>query len=426
MPLALTEKSITRQSPRSVAVIADYPEENWPSMDLVAKMLAASTSCAQEEEQDNELGQLGHSFKRHLIQPRMALRFSRDNHQGNQASTLDRILGRFYDYPSFLRKNVVGRYDLYHVTDHSYSHLVHSLPAKQVVVTCHDLDTFQCLWDNCGGRGTLFKKMTKRILDGLLKAAHVCCDTHTIRDELVSRFLVPIDKTSVVSLGVNPCFYEPPSQATVARIESILGCDGTSSQPTYLLNVGSTIPRKRIDVLLNVFHELLRDEPSLRLLRVGGSFTQPQQDQVRRLGIGDKIQVLPFLNEAELSAIYRKAAFLLQPTGAEGFCLPIVEALACGTPVLASDIPVLREVGSGMVTFARVGEVSDWVGKASIMLLEYRDSPGQWAVRQRLSRERARRFSWGRTAVEMCKVYEKVLASEGIVTSVAGIIPGCA
>ena len=105
-----------------------------------------------------------------------------------------------------------------------------------------------------------------------------------------------------------------------------------------LLHVGSTIPRKRIDVLLDVFAGVRQARPEVRLTRVGGPFTAEQRVRARELGVLDAIHVLPFVDRATLGAVYRRSSLALLTSDREGFGLPIVEALACGTPMVASDI----------------------------------------------------------------------------------------
>ena len=97
---------------------------------------------------------------------------------------------------------------------------------------------------------------------------------------------------------------------------------GPRSGFTDILHVGSTIPRKRIDVLLRVFkavkesHDRGRkpDTPPLRLIRVGGPFTAAQQAMVRDLELGDAIVVLPMLDRATLASVYRRSALLMMPS----------------------------------------------------------------------------------------------------------------
>jgi hypothetical protein len=111
-----------------VALLADYLEEGWPSMDLIAEMLLDRLS--REHAATIEVS---------LIRPLLPRRLSRVSRQ-NLAFGVDRITGRLWDYPRFV-SSLRERFDLFHVVDHSYAQLVHQLPAARTLVTCHDLDT---------------------------------------------------------------------------------------------------------------------------------------------------------------------------------------------------------------------------------------------------------------------------------------------
>ena len=93
-----------------------------------------------------------------------------------------------------------------------------------------------------------------------------------------------------------------------------------------------------------------------------------------RLGLEPHIIVLPFLERRVLAAVYRRAAVVLQPSDREGFGLPVAEAMACGTPVVASDLPPLREVGGAMASYCPVGDVEAWTSTVS-ELLDERSTP---------------------------------------------------
>jgi hypothetical protein len=95
-------------------------------------------------------------------------------------------------------------------------------------------------------------------------------------------------------------------------------------------------------VLLELFSAARRKAPFLRLVRVGDTFTASQERLIARLKLSDHVTVLPFVERRVLAAIYRRAALLLQPSEREGFGLPVAEAQACGTAVVASDLPALR------------------------------------------------------------------------------------
>ncbi len=312
-----------------------------------------------------------------------------------------RVFGRFIHYPRELRQ-MVGEFDLFHIVDHSYAHLVHSLPTGRAVVTCHDLDTFRCLVaPETERRSFAFRAMTQRILSGLQKAAHVTCDTVATRDGLLAHSLFPPDRLSIVQNGVHPDLSAQSDPAADTEISRLLGRE--PARYPEVLHVGSTIPRKRIDVLLRVFAESIRHRPDLRLLRVGGPLTAEQQRLANSLGIAGRIDTLPRLSPRQLAAVYRRAKVLLQTSESEGFGLPVVESVACGTPVIASDIASLREIGGEATTFCTVANVQAWTHAVLEQL-------GSTADKLRLIRH-AERFSWSNYAAAMANIYRRVLSA---------------
>jgi glycosyltransferase involved in cell wall biosynthesis len=323
------------------------------------------------------------------------------------ALTVDRILNRFWDYPRHAGR-LHGEYDVFHIVDHSYSQLVHRLPPGRTVVTCHDLDTFRSVLRPADEpRSPPFKAMTRRVLSGLQCAARLTCDTAAIRDELISQDLVPPDRVVVAPVGVGPDYSDRPDPRADREAARLIG---SAPGALELLHVGSTIPRKRIDLLLNICGELRRELPDLHLVRVGGAFTPEQVRLARQLGIDDRISVLGFLDDRTLAAVYRRAALVLQPSDREGFGLPLVEAMACGTPVVASALAALREVGGDAVEYCPPGSASVWRRRISELVNERRDAPQRWMERREAALSRARRFTWAQFAARLAHVYVEVAA----------------
>ena len=401
-----------------VGIVADFLEEGWPSMILIAEELVNAQNALRDAGGNTLHPASGQEFSCHLIRPAMPRRLSQQGATAGRGYTFDRLAARFYDYAQHLKK-LRSQFALFHLADHSYSQLVHVLPASRTVVTCHDLDTFRCLWEpKLVERGPMFRAMTRRILTGMQKAAHVCCVSHATREELLARRLLPPERTSVVHSGVRTLFRtaEPGADAAIGRL---LMADVSNPQSIRVLHVGSTIRRKRIDILLEVFCELLKVEPRAILYRVGGPFTPAQQAMAESLGIAAHIRILPHLTGEELAALYRGVDLVLQPSDAEGFGLPVIEALASGTPVLASDLPVLREVGGSAAAYARVGDVADWLSEARRLLAERTADPDAWAARREACRQQGMKFSWADTARQVADIYRNVLSSAGC-TSATG------
>jgi glycosyltransferase involved in cell wall biosynthesis len=384
-------------TPLKIAIVADMLEERWPSMDLIADMLMKQLRTAYSGRVDAT-----------LFRPRMRRRATAIPLAGSipASFTIDRFTNRLWDYPRAARK-LASSFDVFHVVDHSYAQVIHALPADRTLVTCHDLDTFRSVLDpELDPRSAPFRAMTRHILAGLRKAAHIACDTEATRDALVEKAQVDSSRTSVVLNGPHPACTPHPEPAADAQAGRLLG---PASQHVDLLHVGSTIARKRIDVLLHVIAAVRQYRPGVRLVRVGGPFTAAQRTLVRELGLDDAIVVLPFLDRSTLAAVYRRSALVLLPSEREGFGLPLLEALACGTPIIASDIEPLREVGADAVAYCDPEDVRAWTETVLRLLAEDR---GRLLARRAAGIARAASFSWNRYAADVVALYARIAAPE--------------
>jgi glycosyltransferase involved in cell wall biosynthesis len=99
----------------------------------------------------------------------------------------------------------------------------------------------------------------------------------------------------------------------------------------------------------------------------------------------------------------------LQPSEREGFGLPVAEASASGLPVLASDLPVLREVGGESVIYQAPGDVAAWTEAAVRLLTERREDPARWEARRTGGVAHSARFSWDEYARRMASIYRGLL-----------------
>jgi len=380
--------------PIRVAVVCDFPEEGWPSMDLVGAMLVENLGRDRAER-----------VAASRVCPPFKHRFSRIRKSGGAriASNTDRLLNRFWFYPGYIGR-LSGQFDVFHIADHSYSQLIHQLPAERTVVTCHDLDTFRCLLEpEREPRSFLFRAMTQRILAGFRRAAKIACDSRWTRDEILSYRLVPAERLEVVPAGVGPVFTPKADLAADAEVERMLG--GPDRRTVYLLHVGSTIRRKRIDVLLRTFARVHKELPATQLLRVGGPFDEPQLDLVRSLKLRDSVTVLPFLTAEVLAAVYRRATLLLLTSEAEGFGFPMIEAMACGTPAVVSDLPVLRETGGTAAEYCPVADVEAWSSKVAVLLKQREGWRSRRSALRQMGLAQASHFSWTVHAERMIGIY---------------------
>jgi glycosyltransferase involved in cell wall biosynthesis len=365
-------------------------------MDLYAAMLAAEYAK-------------NHSAEVHAVQlrPYFNRRFTRlPCCRGNSFLwNADRLINRFHDYQVWLEKQI-DRFDIFDLIDHSYAQLVPELPKNRVVVHLHDLDTFRCLLEpEREPRPYWFRAMAQRILDGLKQAAYFICNSHWTRTQVVRYGIAREDRVGVMYPGVNTEFFCQIDSLFDEQTPSIIA----GTERLYLLHVGSTIPRKRIDILLRIFALISKEVPDVLLVRVGAEFTTEQSRLVSTLGIEGKVIIMPSVSVSTLKAIYSRATVLLQTSDAEGFGLPVIEAMACGCPVVVSDLPVLREAGGTAAEYCPVGETDAWRRTVLALLREQETEPERWAGRRVAARRQAAMFTWSNHVREAIRVYRQIL-----------------
>ncbi len=397
----------TRSAPTDrvrVAILRDFAEEGWASMDLVAEMLADRLHSEHARE-----------FESQLLCPKFRYRASRVPWIGRSrlAGNVDRYLNRWHTYPRFVARQF-EKFDLFHVSDHSYAHLVHALPPDRTTVFCHDLDAFRCLLHpERERRPRWFRRMMRRVLTGLQQAAIVFYSTESVREQILAASLVEPERLVAAPYGTSPEFTPQPHETDAAVASKLTG---RAVQP-YLLHVGSCIARKRIDVLLDVFAAVRQQQADLQLVQVGGEWTASQLEQLHRLGVQDHVTQVRGIERHQLAALYRRAKLVLQTSEAEGFGLPVIEALACGTAVIASDLSVLREVGGEAAVYCPVGDVPRW----SHTVRQTLDGEGTPCVEARL--RQARRFSWSNHARVIADTWRSLCSRSRVPSLIGGIHP---
>ncbi|NJK63464.1 MAG: glycosyltransferase family 4 protein [Synechococcaceae cyanobacterium SM2_3_1] len=202
----------------------------------------------------------------------------------------------------------------------------------------------------------------QHILAGLQQAAVVFYTTHEVRRQIETYQVVSCERLVQVPLGVAPEFQER-SPGVSDQSQTVLKRLG---ETRFLLMVGGSTQRKRLDVVLEVLREVRNRFPEIKLVRVGrkpDDWKESHLQQIKAGQLEDSIMYFHNLDRETLAELYRRSDVVMVASEAEGFGLPVIEALACGAVVVASDIPVLREVGGSGAVFCAVGDVHIWAEK---------------------------------------------------------------
>jgi glycosyltransferase involved in cell wall biosynthesis len=213
------------------------------------------------------------------------------------------------------------------------------------------------------------------------RAQVVLADSAATATDIQQYYGVPRARIRVVPLGADPVFQPVDPQPVLRRL-------GLDDRP-YLLFVGKLTRRRNIPGSCAAFAAAAEKEYCLVLAGENSA----QLDLVaiaRRLGLGDRFRYLPFPPDEELVALYSGATLVVYPSQREGFGLPIVEAMACGAPVLTVATSAMQEVAGEAAWYASSPAASDLVAPLRAALAD----PERGAALAAAGRERAAHFRW--------------------------------
>jgi len=286
-----------------------------------------------------------------------------------------------------------GPLDLYHSPDFVLPPLPPGVPG---VLTVHDLSFVRTPDSTMPG---MQRYLGEGVPRSVARAAHVVAVSECTKADLVEMYGTPPEKISVIYAGVQPHF-EPVEDAE--RLQAVRRRYGLGQEP-FILTVGTLQPRKNHLRLVQAFARL---EGGYRLVISGG----PGWDyeavpaEVARLGLEKRVVFPGFVADEDLPALYSAADLFVYPSLYEGFGLPVLEAMACGTPVVAASDSALPEVVGEAGLLADPLDV-DALAEAMKRLLADAD----WRERMvEAARARAATFTWERAARQLLALYERV------------------
>lgn len=262
-----------------------------------------------------------------------------------------------------------------------------------LVITVHDLlplDHPQLF--------TVFPRAQARAsLRSLRRASRILTNSEYTRSTVIERLGLAPEAVVATPLGVAASFH--PLEPDPELLRERFGIGGP-----FILSVGTLEPRKNLATALRAFERIASREPDCELV-VAGPKGWRNQDFERILERSPSpVHLTGFLTDDDLALLYSATACFLYPSLAEGFGLPVAEALACGAPVVTSDRTSLPEV-AGDAALLVDPEDEEAIGEAALRIL---GDPDLATDLRRRGLERARAFSWERCAEATARVYEEV------------------
>lgn len=304
----------------------------------------------------------------------------------------DRILKYLWIYLHYPPiEHLIGPVDVFHSPAHSPVY-AYCPPAKKWVVTVHDLFTFKL---NYGKEIQARELKVLKIMDK--KASRVIAVSHSTRNDLIEMIPGLASRTVVIHEGVDEKFFSAKCPHQTLKKYGIEGF--------YILYVGAGDFHKNLISLINVYKRISDIFPHSLVL--AGKITEryrPIMEWVEKLNLRHRVIFTDTVAEDDLPAVYKGADLFVLPSMYEGFGLVLPEAMACGTPVVASRISSIPEV------VGDAGELFDPYNEDNMfdVCRTVLSDPERRRKMQIMGIKLARRFSWQKMAEETRKIYEEV------------------
>ena len=230
----------------------------------------------------------------------------------------------------------------------------------------------------------------------------VIADSESTRSDVIRRFGIAPTKVAVVYPGYDPELYylgDPDAGTSVG-------------EDPYILYVGNLLPHKNLPRVFDAFAILRRRLPVRLIIRGEGwpAYTRSLYEQVETLGLAESVSFLEYADERTLRGLYAGAACLVLPSLGEGFGLPVLEAMACGLPVVTSRVSSLAEVAGDAALTVNPYDATELSDAMHRVLTD----DGLREDLRRRGLERARRFTWRQTAEQVSAVLDEAMGRRAL------------
>jgi len=302
-----------------------------------------------------------------------------------------------------LWRKLAARPALVHICDHSnatYARLARKFP---LVITCHDLLAVRGgLGEDTDCPASFTGCMLQRwILRGLRRADIIACDSRATAQDAERLLAREGDRPriSLVHIGLNFPYRSLPNDVVAARLRTIANL---KYEERFVLHVGSNLRRKNREAVLRIFAKCA-DALDAQMVFTGHALSDSLRAQARDLRIESRIVDVPNASNQILEALYNRAHALLYPSRFEGFGWPIIEAQACGCPVVCSSAGPMAEVAGAGALLHEPDDEENFA--ADLLRLADPEERRRWSAK---AFENAKRFSAARMISEYRELYRSL------------------
>ena len=289
-------------------------------------------------------------------------------------------------------ENFTGKVDLYHATDFT-------LPPThaRTLLTVHDLSFVRVPETASPNLKVYLDAVVPR---STRQATHILADSLAAKNDLIEFYNLPPEKITVLLSGVDARF---------KRVDSAPGLRQKYNIPErpYIFSIGTVQPRKNYERLIHALVRLRASGHDVGVVIAGGKgwLEDPIYQTIQQTGMQDYVHFIGFADDADLPALYSQAACVSFATLYEGFGFPVLEGMACGTPVLTSHVSSLPEVAGDAALMVDPYDV-EAITDALARLLD------DTALREQLIQrgyEQVKNFTWENSARHLLQVYQQIL-----------------
>jgi len=302
-----------------------------------------------------------------------------------------------------------GQFDIYHALDNLSLPLFWPKGRTRYVLTIHDLIPLLFPESVTKQHRYYFRAAIRRLVE---LADAIIVDSNQTKARIRERFPLSVEKVAVIHPGVDSRRFAPIVDAVVEhrlRERYRLGND------PYLLYVGNIEPRKNLAVMISAYADMLKSPqvksaPRLIIAGANGGLCDEVLALPCRLGLASRVKFIGVVADQDLPSLYANAAIFLFPSLYEGFGLPVLEAMASGTPVITSNISSLSEIAGDAALLVDPSDPRE-LAQAMTAVLSNKVLAGELRTK---GLDRTKRFDWANTVRQTMQIYERVYRTHSL------------